>query len=73
MNEHFDLCTQWKSRCLQILMQLDATIVDVTATANQIYHTSVGSRSDAIDCGVKLHIKVSRKLKVWSRVLRKNE
>ena len=40
MNEHFGLCSQWKSRCLETLMQLDATIDDVTATANQIYHIS---------------------------------
>ena len=40
MNEHFGLCSQWKSRCLETLRQLDATIDDVTATANQIYHIS---------------------------------
>ena len=40
MNEHFGLCSQWKSRCLETLMQLEATIDDVTATANQIYHIS---------------------------------
>ena len=40
MNEHFGLCSLWKSRCLETLMQLDATIDDVTATANQIYHIS---------------------------------
>ena len=40
MNEHFGLCSQWKSRCLETLMQLDATIDDVTATADQIYHIS---------------------------------
>ena len=40
MNEHFGLCSQWKSRCLGTLMQLDATIDDLTATANQIYHIS---------------------------------
>ena len=40
MNEHFGLFSQWKSRCLETLMQLDATIDDVTATANQIYHIS---------------------------------
>ena len=40
MNEHFGLCSQWKSRCLETLRQLDATIDDVTATANQIYHRS---------------------------------
>ena len=40
MNEHFGLCSQWKSRCLETLRQLDATIDDVTATANQMYHIS---------------------------------
>ena len=40
MNEHFGLCSQWKSRCLETLMQLDATIDDVTATATQICHIS---------------------------------
>ena len=40
MNEHFGLCSQWKSCCLEMLMQLNATIDDVIETANQIYHTS---------------------------------
>ena len=40
MNEHFGLFSQWKSRFLETLMQLDATIDDVTATAKQIYHIS---------------------------------
>ena len=52
MNEHFGLCSQWKSRCLETLMQLEATIDDVTATANQIYHISAWQSSDVIDCGV---------------------
>ena len=38
MNEHFGLCSQWKSRCLESLMQLDTTIDDVTATGNKIYN-----------------------------------
>ena len=29
------LCSQWKSRCLETLMQLNATIDDVTATAQE--------------------------------------
>ena len=40
MNEYFRLCSQWKSCCLETLMQLDATIDDVTATAKQIYDIS---------------------------------
>ena len=40
MNEHFGLCSQWKSRCPETLMQLDAKIDDATATTNQIYHIS---------------------------------
>ena len=40
MNEHFGLCSQWKSRCLESLMQLDTTIDDVTATGNKIYNIS---------------------------------
>ena len=38
MNGHFGLCSQWKSRCLETLMQLDIYLL--------------GSRSDVIDCGV---------------------
>jgi len=37
VNEHVGLCTQWKLCCLKTLMQLDATINDVTTTTNQIY------------------------------------
>ena len=38
MNGHFGLCSQWKSRCLETLMQLDIYLL--------------GSRSEVIDCGV---------------------
>ena len=37
VNERVGLCTQWKLCCLETLMQLDATINDVTTTTNQIY------------------------------------
>ena len=37
VNERVGLCTQWKLCCLETLMQLDATIDDVTTTTNQIY------------------------------------
>ena len=40
MNEPFGFCSQWKSRCLESLMQLDTTIDDVTATGNKIYNIS---------------------------------
>ena len=52
MNEHIGLCSQWKSRYLETLMQLDATIDDVTATATRYIIYLLGSRSDVIDCGV---------------------
>ena len=38
MNEHFGLCTHWYWCCLETLMQLDATIDDVTGWQSQWRH-----------------------------------
>ena len=51
MNEHFGLCTHWQCCCLETLMELDATIDDVTGLA-VVVTSSI--------CGVELHIKLSR-------------